>query len=540
MKPPRRDFLHLTATVAGLPTFVAHLLAAIACAAIAILTCLGVVPGYADNRLALIIGNGAYVHAPHLPNPIHDAQDVAAVLKGMGFETIVGTDLDQNGMQSAAIRFARAARTSDVALFYYSGHAMQYGGINYLIPIDAELRDEADLRRMTRADEILADLQQAKNLRILVLDSCRDNPIADELKRSIGLTRGASVGRGLAKMESPDGTIISYSTQAGRTAEDGNGRNSPYTRAFLRHIEDKESVATVFRQISANVIEISKGAQRPELLLSFFGEFYLNGKLELTVAQPPLTPPPPPAPVAPSAGPLITSGQREATRLEKLAADQYKVAADRGDATAQVQLGFFYENGRGGLPKDDREAARLYKLAADQGNATGQNNLGVLYKDGRGGLSKDDLEALRLFKLAIANNGNSFARLNLGRFYRDGRGGLPQDDHEAARLFRLAADQRNATAQVDLGLFYERGRGGLPKDDRQAARLYKLAADQGSAAGQNNLGVFYRDGRGGLRKDDREAARLFKLAADQGNSLAQTNLANLYRAGRGGQGENNR
>jgi hypothetical protein len=119
-----------------------------------------------------------------------------------------------------------------------------------------------------------------------VLDSCRDNPLADELKRSLGLTRGASIGRGLAKMESPDGTIISYATQAGRTATDGADRNSPFTSAFLKHIEDKEDIATVFHRIGSNVYETTKGTQVPELSLSFFGEFYLNGKLQITLAPP--------------------------------------------------------------------------------------------------------------------------------------------------------------------------------------------------------------------------------------------------------------
>ena len=147
----------------------------------------------AEKRVALVIGNGAYAHAPLLPNPRHDAEDVAASLKRTGFDTILGTDLDQAGMQAAAIRFARAARAADVAVFYYSGHAMQFAGVNYLVPIDAELHDEADLRRMARVDEIVADLQQAKNLRILVLDSCRNNPLAEELKRSIGATRAVSI-----------------------------------------------------------------------------------------------------------------------------------------------------------------------------------------------------------------------------------------------------------------------------------------------------------------------------------------------------------
>jgi hypothetical protein len=247
-------------------------------------------PALADKRVALVIGNGAYVHAPHLPNPPHDAEDVAAALKRSGFDTILGIDLDKAKMDDAAINFARAARAADVAVFYYSGHALQYAGVNYLIPVDAVLTDEADLRRATRVDDVLDDLKQAKNLRILVLDSCRDNPLADELKRSIGRTRSGSIARGLAKIESPDGTIISYSTQSGRTAADGDGRNSPYTTAFLKHIEDKDEISTVFHRISADVYDSSSGSQVPELSLSFFGEFYLNGKLQVTVSPTPRTP----------------------------------------------------------------------------------------------------------------------------------------------------------------------------------------------------------------------------------------------------------
>src|ERR1700722_4041008 len=157
------------------------------------LLCLGDLPGHAEKRVALVIGNGAYKNAQMLPNPRNDAQDVSAALKREGFDTIVGLDLDKSGMEDATIAFARAAHDADVAIFYYSGHAMQFAGINYLMPVDAQLTDEADLRRMMRVDDIAADLQQARNLRILVLDSCRDNPLADNLKRSIGLTRAASI-----------------------------------------------------------------------------------------------------------------------------------------------------------------------------------------------------------------------------------------------------------------------------------------------------------------------------------------------------------
>src|SRR3954452_20147088 len=100
---------------------------------------------------------------------------------------------------------------------------------------------------MARADQILADLQQAKNLRILVLDACRDNPFAEDLKRSIGRSRSANVGRGLAKKESPDGPIISYAPQTGRTADYESGRNTPYTGAFLKLIVEKDNITTVFQ-----------------------------------------------------------------------------------------------------------------------------------------------------------------------------------------------------------------------------------------------------------------------------------------------------
>ncbi|MGY3107040.1 hypothetical protein ACVWWR_003195 [Bradyrhizobium sp. LM3.2] len=250
---------------------------------------LSVLEAQADKRVALVIGNSAYRNVPALPNPINDAADVGAALKRSGFDPLIATDLDQAAMQETVLRFAREARGADVALFYYSGHALQFAGVNYLVPVDAVVRDEVDLRRLVRADEILADLQQAKNLRILVLDACRDNPFADELRRNVGQGRGVTVSRGLAKMESPEGTIISYATQAGRTADDGSGRNSPYTSAFLEHIGDKGNVNTVFQTISAGVYQRSKGSQVPELSLSFFGEFYLNGKPE-TAALSPATP----------------------------------------------------------------------------------------------------------------------------------------------------------------------------------------------------------------------------------------------------------
>jgi formylglycine-generating enzyme required for sulfatase activity len=244
----------------------------------------------AEKRVALVIGNSGYRHTSPLPNPRNDAIDVAVALKRLDFETIFEADLDKAGMDEIVIRFARAARDADVALFYYAGHAMQFGGVNYLMPVDVRLTDEADIRRMVRVDEIVADLQQARNLRVLVLDSCRNNPLAEEFKRSIGSARAAPVQRGLVRIESPQGTIVSFATQAGRTADDGKGRNSPYTTAFLKHIEAKEEIGNIFRNITEDVYKTSGKSQLPELSLSLIGRYYFKGRPDEVVT--PTTPQP--------------------------------------------------------------------------------------------------------------------------------------------------------------------------------------------------------------------------------------------------------
>jgi formylglycine-generating enzyme required for sulfatase activity/uncharacterized caspase-like protein len=255
-------------------------------AAVFVLALVAVSPAHAEKRVALVIGNAAYKNAATLQNPRNDATDVSDALKRLGFETIVGLDLDKGGMEEKSFDFARAARDADVALVYYSGHAMQFAGVNYLMPVDAALRDEVDLRRLTRVDEIVADLKQAKNLRILVLDACRDNPLADELSRSIEASRGLTVDRGLARIIPPSGMIISYATQAGRTAADGRGRNSPYTMAFLKNIEAPEEIGTVFRNITSDVYAATESKQLPELSLSLIGNFYLKGRPEAAAGAP--------------------------------------------------------------------------------------------------------------------------------------------------------------------------------------------------------------------------------------------------------------
>lgn len=256
-------------------------------------------PAYAQKRVALVIGNSAYKNTPVLPNPENDAADVLVALRRLNFETIQGSNLDKSGMEDLFIRFSREVRNADVALIYYAGHGIQFGGVNYLIPVDARLEDEADLRRLIRVDEVMSDLQNAKSLRVLILDACRDNPLADSFRRKLSPSRASFVQAGLAKLDSPVGTIIAYSTQAGRTAEDGVGRNSPFARAIIAHIADPTEIGATFRRIAGNVYDQSNKKQLPELSISLVGDFYLS----LATAKGPVASPPPPPIAGISPGP---------------------------------------------------------------------------------------------------------------------------------------------------------------------------------------------------------------------------------------------
>src|ERR1043166_2187187 len=144
----------------------------------------GLAPALAEKRVALVIGNSDYRDVPALANPRNDAEDVAAALKRLGFQTTVGLDADRAAMEKAIEAFATAVEGADVALFYYAGHGMQHQGVNYLMPTDANLQNAAGLRRLTKLNDVVADVKRARTLRIMILDACRDNPLVDVLESS--------------------------------------------------------------------------------------------------------------------------------------------------------------------------------------------------------------------------------------------------------------------------------------------------------------------------------------------------------------------
>ena len=252
---------------------------------------LAMTPVMAERRVALVIGNSDYLDVPALENPRNDAEDVAAALTRLGFETTVSLDADRAAMQAAIDEFSAKVEGADVALFYYAGHAMQHQGVNYLMPVDANLSNAAGLRRMTRLSDIVADVKRAKALRIMVLDACRDNPLTEKLDGPQVAAAGATRSAGLAKISrtmaktapasaeplNRGGDIIVYAAEAGRTAADGVGRNSPFSAAFVKYVETEgQEVVSLMRRITTSVQDETKGEQRPELSLAVPFEFYFK------------------------------------------------------------------------------------------------------------------------------------------------------------------------------------------------------------------------------------------------------------------------
>jgi uncharacterized caspase-like protein len=235
---------------------------------------------WAERRVALVVGNSHYKSANLvLANPKNDAEDVAATLRALGFEVILTIDASKRDFDLAMTQFARSAREADSALFYYAGHALQYQGQNYLMPTDAELDDEISLRYQTvPLDDVRDGLEQAGGVKIMILDACRNNPVVDRLRRRMtSVTRNVETFRGLARIDKSRGTIVVYATAADQVAADGSGRNSPFTAALLKRLQEAGlEIGTMFRRIAADVNEQTNGRQRPELLISLTDEYYLN------------------------------------------------------------------------------------------------------------------------------------------------------------------------------------------------------------------------------------------------------------------------
>lgn len=237
---------------------------------------LGTQSAFAENRLALVIGQSSYRSVPALPNPANDARAVTQLLADSGFEVSTASDLSQNQIREAVSDFAGkvAARGADtVAMVFYAGHGLQVDGENFLIPVDIDPKREADIPlQAVRVNDILNTLTSVPSkMRILMLDACRNNPFP-ELK-----TAGSGLALVDAKVGAP-GTFLSFSTSPGAVAEDGSGSNSPYTTALLKAGREQNiPIEETFKRVRLAVNKVTEGRQTPWDSSSLTEDFRFNG-----------------------------------------------------------------------------------------------------------------------------------------------------------------------------------------------------------------------------------------------------------------------
>jgi hypothetical protein len=235
------------------------------------------VPPREEARLALLIGNSAYRESP-LRNPVNDVRAMAQRLKELGFTVLVHENATKRTMEAAIIEFGRRLAEGGVGAFYYAGHGLQVRGRNYLVPVDAEIEDEASTRVAAVDVELLLEqMAEAKNrVNMVILDACRNNPFERRM-------RGGS--RGLAAVDAARGTLVAYATAPGSVAADGDGKNGLYTEELLEALREPGlKVEEVFKRVRINVARRSKGAQTPWESSSLTGDLVVNVTVNVTTA----------------------------------------------------------------------------------------------------------------------------------------------------------------------------------------------------------------------------------------------------------------
>lgn len=248
-------------------------------------------PAHAEKRVALVVGNSAYRNVTPLDNPANDASLMSETLMGLGFSLIGNSaqlDLDKNALDNAVQSFGREMQGADVALFYYAGHGVQVRGSNYLVPVNANPTREADVDfQMVDINLVLNQMQgSGTRLNLVILDACRNNPFGGRGLRASG--------GGLAQIRAPEGTLISYATQPGNVAQDGNDGHSPYTQALAATVKRAGlDIFQTFNEVGLAVKRSTGGSQQPWLSSSpIDGSFYFKSAPAAVSSIPPQAPQP--------------------------------------------------------------------------------------------------------------------------------------------------------------------------------------------------------------------------------------------------------
>jgi hypothetical protein len=534
-----------------------------------------------ESRVALIIGNGAYKHAPVLTNPVNDANSMAETLRGLGFDVISVVDADRNEMVRAISEFRRAMHPGGVGLFYYAGHGIQVSGRNYLLPVDAEILEENDAAFLAiDLDAVARELENAGvRLSLYVLDACRDNPFE---RGTRGIARN-----GLAPVDAASGSVIAFATAPGRTADDGNADHGLFTGELLKAmVKPGLELEDVLKQTAASVQAASRNQQTPWYNSAFYGHFYFKpvvaavalpppaerdlvfwesikastdpadfadflknfpksefatlAQRRLTALSPPAATPAPPssaANTAPPPPPPETGTRTEGTTAAMTAPPPVPSVTPppvEGEATwslderREVQqalraLGHLQGELDGNLGAQTRAAITQFQ------SFEGDSETGTLSEEQRRQLLDMAHRLTALLDPGAASPRGVTAVSLKGRSQRLAKAaGLEAtgDPGEAAYWYRLAAIDGEAKAFTNLGTLLVRGQG-IAKPDPAAARLlWFAAAARGEPVAMFDLGTMYEHGVG-VAADLGIAKKWYAWAAAKSHPQARDALKRL-------------
>ncbi len=524
-------------------------------AALLLGTGLGFAPAAMAERFAFVVGMSDYTTISPLKNAVQDARLIAETLQSLGFTVEVSENAPKAQLEARLAAFRRSVPAGATVLIYFAGHGIQYSDENYLIPLDADIKEPADLPLAALPIKALLDQIYAADAEsvILVLDACRNNPLA---ARSVGpATRSGGANRGLARISGDrTGTLVAFSTAPGEVALDGDGRNSPYTLALAEAMrKEGQSIEQVFKETRARVVESTSGRQVPWENSSLVQSIVLRpeeGQPEVVQAHQcdlAAAHPADPERVGPSVAFRSIDPQRaipvcEAAVAEFPAEPRYKAllaraydragrgadavrlseaAMEQGYLAAWHQLGNLYLKGSG-VPMDEARAFELFLYAAERGHVEDQHNIGVAYLNGRG-VAKDEVQARVWFNRAIEQNWA--ASLNrLGLMMERGQGGAV-DIAAALAHYTRAVNLGDRDAMVNLGNAYRKGTG-VAVDHAYAVELYQRSALLGARAAYAVLGQMFQDGEG-VTADPLSAAFWLTLASREGDTAALEALQRL-------------
>lgn len=449
----------------------------------------------AEKRVALVIGNSSYKLISPLANPKNDARLMAVTLEDVGFEVVTAIDVDYRGMRRAVRKFGRALQSSGkdaVGLLYYAGHGVQSGGSNYLIPLNADIQSAADLEiESLSASNILAQMEEAGNgLNLVILDACRNNPFPAKVR---------AANRGLARIHAASGSLIAFAAAPGQVASDGNGENSPYTKALVEAIRQPGlPVEQVFKRARIGVESQTNGRQTPWEESSLRGDFYfVPKKIEPPVAQLP-----------------IRQTDKETVFWSSV--------QDSNDAVLlQTYLNRYPEG-----TFSELATTLINRLNAASANA----------------LKKQDAARRKEMEQQKKREAELKRRLEEERLAREAaeRERLEAENREKEQLGKLAAltppttdtvlpQHQSPEEMAALGQRHETG-DGMPLDLEQAAHWYGEAAAKGHAGATYRFGLLSYHGRGVRRNLTEAASRILDaVKLNHGPAVDALTRTNAYR-----------